>query len=251
MVAILFACQDPGTNSSSENPPQQDSQAVQIMPPDLDTAALVLETAPPRDTSALERRLIKQGLVNFIDYAPEAIIDMKYSTKDNFMAEDVYEDFAECYLQKEVAERLSKAQDLIMAKHPRIRLLIYDCVRPRTVQHKMWEVVKDSYQKKYVAAPGGGGSMHNYGAAVDLGLVHLDTGVVDMGTDFDFFGELAQPRYEEKFVAEGVFSKSQLVNRRIMRAALLEVGFHGILSEWWHFVGFPRDTVRARYKIVE
>ena len=151
----------------------------------------------------------------------------------------------------DVAERLANAQEMIMKDHPRLRLLIFDCVRPRSVQMKMWDIVKGTDQQKYVAFPGGSGSMHNYGAAVDLGLVHLDSGVVDMGTNFDFFGDLAQPRYEDKFAKEGKLTVEQVNNRRILRAAMLQYGFHGILSEWWHFNGFLREEVKERFQIVE
>ena len=72
-----------------------------------------------------------------------------------------------------------------------------------------------------------------------------------MGTPFDFFGDLAQPRYEDRFVKEGKLSQVQVENRRILRWAMIRAGFHGILSEWWHFNAFPREEVKARFGMVE
>ena len=154
-------------------------------------------------------------------------------------------------MHKEVAEKLALLKASIKKKDERLSIIVFDCVRPRSVQYNMWEIVKGTDQQKYVAAPGGSGSMHNYGAAVDLSLIHLDTGYVDMGTPFDFFGDLAQPRYEEQYLKEGKISQDQFNNRRLFRAAMLQAGFHGILSEWWHFNAFPREEVKKKYQIVE
>ena len=62
------------------------------------------------DTSPLERTILSQGLVNIKSVAPEVRLDMKYSTEDNFLKADVYGEFADCYLQKEVAEMLAMAK---------------------------------------------------------------------------------------------------------------------------------------------
>ena len=224
------------------------SDSLSMLEPAIDS---IVEEIQVPDTSVLETTLISQGLVNVLSIVEDIQVEMKYSSMDNFLNEDVYEDYDHCYLQKEVAEKLAKVQSLIKKKNERLSLIVFDCVRPRSVQYKMWEIVKGTDQQKYVAAPGGSGSMHNYGAAVDLSLIHLDTGLVDMGTPFDFFGDKAQPRYEEKYLKQGILSQDQFNNRRLMRAAMLEAGFHGILSEWWHFNAFPREEVKAKYQIVE
>lgn len=227
------------------------------VPPSTDSLLAQVDTPapppppPPPDTSELERTLIAQGLVNIHGLDSSIVVRMMYSTPDNFLGEDVYGDYDHCYLQPGVAQKLAQAEALLREQHPELRLIVFDCVRPRSVQYQMWEIVKGTDQQKYVAAPGGSGSMHNYGAAVDLGLYHVDTGLVDMGTPFDFFGPLAQPRYEAKFLASGELTQAQLNHRAILRTAMKGAGFFGIMSEWWHFVGFGRDEVRRRYTIVE
>ena len=252
LVCLLVACT--GNNNGDRSLSVRDSSELKTEPiENIDSInSAKLSVMPEKvDTTDLERAILKQGLVDIQQLSNEVVVDMKYSTEDNFLNEDVYEDYDKCYLLADVAKRLVQAQDIIMDKHPQLRLLLFDCVRPRSVQYKMWEIVKGTDQQKYVAPPGGTGSMHNYGAAVDLGLTHLDTGIVDMGTPFDFFGELAQPRYEVGFVKSGKLDAVHLSNRRILRAAMLESGFHGILSEWWHFNGFPRKEVKKKYQPVE
>jgi D-alanyl-D-alanine dipeptidase len=114
----------------------------------------------------------------------------------------------------------------------------------------MWDIVKGTDQQQYVASPKAG-SMHNYGASVDLTLATVEGEPLDMGTPFDFFGPLAQPRFEQKYLETGDLTETQVRNRRILRASMMKAGFQGILSEWWHFNAFARDTIKARFKAVE
>lgn len=199
----------------------------------------------------LEQTLRDQGLVNVQELDPSIRVSLAYSTTDNFLKTDVYGDLARCYLQPEVARMLVKASSCIQMKDSAFRLIVFDGVRPLSVQRKMWDIVKGTQQQQYVAAPTGGGGMHNYGCAVDLGLYHVDSGVVDMGTPFDFFGELAQPRYEVKFVQEGKLTQEHLDHRRALRACMIQAGFSGILNEWWHFNAFPKEIVRHNYTIIQ
>ncbi|MEM9932822.1 MAG: M15 family metallopeptidase [Bacteroidota bacterium] len=205
---------------------------------------------PVREMSELEKRLIDQGLVNVLDIDSSFVIDVKYATEDNFMGRVLYGEYDQCYLQPEAAFKLKKAHDVLKRGHPDLRFVLYDCVRPRSVQVEMWELVKGTEQQQYVASPKSG-SIHNFGAAVDLSLIHVDTGLVDMGTPYDYFGRKAQPRYENAFVQEGVLRNEQVRNRRILRAAMLEAEFSGILSEWWHFNAFPNEYVKSTFEIVE
>jgi zinc D-Ala-D-Ala dipeptidase len=241
-LGLLLACQSE-TSTSSNTAARIDTlplvQPNTVVPP------------PPPDTTELERTLIAQGLVNVAQLDSSLVVRMMYSTPDNFLEQDVYGDYDACYLQPAVAEKLVAAEAALLAAHPDLRLILFDCVRPRSVQYQMWEIVKGTPQQNYVAPPGGSGSMHNYGAAVDLGLWHVDTGLVDMGTDFDFFGPLAQPRYETRFLNSGELTQQQIAHRQILRAAMRQSGFQGIMSEWWHFIGFGRAEVRRRYQIVE
>jgi D-alanyl-D-alanine dipeptidase len=114
----------------------------------------------------------------------------------------------------------------------------------------MWDLVKNTSMQPYVANPKWG-SMHNYGAAVDITIVDEQGRRLDMGTPVDYFGRLAQPALEEKFLREGRLTPDQVRNRRLLREVMSDAGFLPISIEWWHFNAFEKSEVRSRYSIVE
>jgi len=177
-------------------------------------------------------------------------VHLAYSTSDNFLNEDVYGELEACYLRREVVEMLTTAQTLLEEKKKGYHLITYDCLRPRSVQYKMWRLVKGTKEEEYVADPEKG-SIHNFGAAVDVSIVDQGGNPLDMGTPFDYFGDLAQPRYEDRFLKEGLLTHTQLENRRLLRTVMEEAGFQTIPEEWWHFNAFSPEEVKRRYTIVE
>ena len=177
-------------------------------------------------------------------------IHLAYSTSDNFLHEDVYADLEECYLRREVVEMLTATQTLLEKIKKGYQLIVYDCLRPRSVQYKMWRLVKGTGKEEYVADPEKG-SIHNFGAAVDVSIVDQDGNLLDMGTPFDYFGDLAQPRYEDRFLKDGLLTEKQIENRRLLRTVMEEAGFQTIPDEWWHFNAFSPGEVKRRYAIVE
>lgn len=212
-------------------------------------AAKVLAAQTPA-LQDLEAQLKRHGLVDIRRQDRSIRVELKYSTVDNFMGEDVYGDLERCYLQRDVAEMLVRAQMLLRKQRPGFSLKVFDGARPRRVQRIMWDLVKGTEQQKYVASPESG-SIHNYGSAVDLTIAD-DQGVdLDMGTPYDFLGELAQPRYEERFLQEGKLTREQAGNRRLLRNIMSAAGFASIPNEWWHFDAFSRTEVKRRYKIIE
>jgi D-alanyl-D-alanine dipeptidase len=207
-----------------------------------------------RNPSPIEKKMLQLGLVDILSIDPSLIIDLKYSTRDNFLGEDVYADLETCYLQREVAHMLREAHNNLKRQYPRYRFIIYDGARPRSVQKKMWKMVKNRL-RRYVASPSVG-SNHNFGAAVDLSIVEINDGrrdhrLLDMGTTYDYFGPLSQPRYEKRFLKAGLLSEAQIKNRRILRGAMMSAGFKMINVEWWHFNAFSSKEIRKRYQIIE
>ncbi len=188
-----------------------------------------------------------EDVVDITQVNSRILVNLVYSTNNNFLHEDVYGDLTTCFLRKEAAEKLDKAQSLLEKKKKGFKLIVYDGLRPRNVQYKMWRFVK---QPEYVAPPEAG-SIHNFGAAVDLSMVDDRGALLDMGTPFDYFGDLAQPRYEKRLLKEGKLTKKQVKNRELLRDVMQEAGFQVMHSEWWHFDAFPSDEVKRRYKIVE
>ncbi|MCF7808105.1 MAG: M15 family metallopeptidase [Candidatus Marinimicrobia bacterium] len=198
----------------------------------------------------LERRMLSQGLVNIHSLAPDILVDLKYSSHDNFLNTDTYGELETCYLQPKAANMLRIAQGLLKADNPELTLLVYDGARPRSVQREMWKLVVNTPQQGYVANPDRG-SVHNYGCAVDLTIASNDGIPLDMGTPFDFFGDLAQPRYEDRFVASGKLTRLQIANRKLLRDVMIRAGFKTISNEWWHFNAVPVKVARSTYGIVE
>lgn len=175
--------------------------------------------------------------------------DIKYATEDNFFGKKVYP-VARCLLRREVAQMVVKAQKWLDANAPGYVLLFKDCYRPNHVQHVLWDAVKGTKKARYVANPNTKtGSIHSYGAAVDLTLAGPDGKEVDMGTAYDHLGKLAEPRHEEKFLAEGKLTKKQVEQRRRLRKAMTKGGgFRIIRNEWWHFNAAPSKVIRKRYQ---
>ena len=72
-------------------------------------------------------------------------------------------------------------------------------------------------------------SSHSRGSTIDLTLLDMKSGKeVDMGSPFDFFGEISHPDYK------GI-TEEQFENRMILRNAMVRNGFMPIDCEWWHF----------------
>ena len=210
------------------------------------------------DAQSFEAAMQKQGLVDVQKVDPTIQVELKYSTTDNFVGKDVYGNLTRAYMQPMAARKLAKASQYLQAHHPNLRLLVYDAARPRQAQWNLWNALPnlpERERRKYVADPREG-SIHNYGCAVDLTVATEDgrSGApdpLDMGTKYDFFGELAYPSREAALLKAGKLTRQQLDNRHILRTAMLQGGFTHIEYEWWHFNALSRAKAKAMYKIVE
>ena len=163
----------------------------------------------------------QSDFVRLKDLSSDFVYELKYATPDNFLKQAVY-DCGECYLRKNTAEALVKANKAFIQLGYRIKL--FDCYRPLSVQKKMWKILPGTH---YVANPAKG-SKHNRGAAVDLTLVDAQGKELNMGTPFDFFGKEAHHTYTEH-------SKEVLENRKLLKETLNKYNFKSIYSEWWHY----------------
>jgi len=248
----LFLCLLAGCQSGGQEQDTRSTKATkpQGAPTRKDTSAIMKEEITDFDT--LAQQLDEEGLVRLQDVDPSLIVDLRYSTTDNFTGMDVYGPFDEAFLQPEPAEMLARANQFLKESRPGHTLYVYDAVRPRSVQRILWDTLDMPIDKKdnYVADPDLG-SIHNFGAAVDLTIAGPDKKPVDMGTDFDYFGELAYPIHEERMLQEGRLTQVQLDNRRLLRDVMTRAGFTTINSEWWHFNAMSRSEAAKRYGIVE
>ncbi|MEM7035544.1 MAG: M15 family metallopeptidase, partial [Bacteroidota bacterium] len=169
------SCDSSAESEGNTTSTQNDSLSQDTLP--VDTP--IPPPPPPKPMSEYERTMIDSGLINIQECIPGILIDLKYSTEDNFVHTDVYGDLETCYLREEAAEKLKKAQALLKEIHPDYSLLVYDGCRPHRVQAHMWEVLDVPYKRNYLAPPWEG-SVHNYGCAVDLTVADSTGTALDM-----------------------------------------------------------------------
>ncbi len=177
-------------------------------------------------------------------------VDLRYASTNNFLSENIYSSFDRALLHPEAFEGFKIASQKLAEIRPGWNFLVFDALRPRSMQRRLFEKVRGTPQQIYVMDPDLG-SVHNYGFAIDLSCLDKDGAEVDMGTGFDAFVDLSHPKFEEKFLALGQLSQRQLENRKVLRSAMSEGGYSGIPHEWWHFNGHPTDYVRKHYEIFE
>jgi D-alanyl-D-alanine dipeptidase len=181
----------------------------------------------------------------------EIQIDLKYTTSANFLGEKLYSKIDKAYLQKDVAERLARVQNAVQQAHPGYKLLIYDALRPVTVQQKMWAAL-DSLppveRAKFVSNPKNL-SLHNMGAAIDLTILDARGKPLDMGAGFDDIRHIAYPIYEDSFLRMGQLTPRQVQNRKLLRSAMQAQGFRQLPTEWWHYNACSRDEAKSKYKV--
>tara|TARA_B110000014_G_C20104682_1_gene580639 strand:+ start:350 stop:1108 length:759 start_codon:yes stop_codon:yes gene_type:complete len=195
----------------------------------------------------------KSGLVNILKIDPSLKVNLKYSSEDNFMKKDVYGCLENCYLQPDVAEKLKMAQLYLKAENKDLSLLIWDGTRPRSVQKHMWNLLDmpDNEKVNFVSDPKFG-SLHNFGAAIDLTIYDLkDEKLLDMGTEYDHFGVLAWPIKEKEMLKQKRLDQNQINNRQLLRKVMSKAGFYNLKTEWWHFNSLSRSAAAKKYSIIE
>jgi D-alanyl-D-alanine dipeptidase len=163
------------------------------------------------------------GLVDVRTVVPDAIIDLRYATSNNFVGVPMYPPDARCLVKESMAPGLAAAAE---ALRPAGDVLVFwDCYRPHDVQVRMFEAVPDP---DWVARPGAYARSHEAGLSVDVTLAR-DGALLDMGTDFDEFSPRANA-----YATEGVSAAAQ-VNRARLRDAMKAGGLTVYKGEWWHF----------------
>lgn len=162
----------------------------------------------------------RDDLVDVAPLIPDAVLDLRYATTDNFTGERLYPR-AVCKLRYAVAEQLVVAAKALRAQHRRI--VLWDCYRPASVQRVLWKHRPDP---KYVADPKVG-SVHSRGAAVDLGLADETGALVALPTAYD----AATPDAARTRALDGDHGREA----RTLDAAMTAAGFVGLPTEWWHY----------------
>ncbi len=254
LLFFIFSC-----NSASETP-KRNTLPKQI---DNDTtlpSTLILpdtqKVAPfekPTFSCQWDTYLLNQGLINIQTIDSSIWVKLMYSTEDNFMHKDVYGCLENCYLQPDVAARLVLSQQKLQTINSSLSLLLFDGLRPRLIQQYMWDILDMPIHEKtkFVSNPKRG-SLHNFGAAVDITIVDKTTGQeLDMGTPYDYIGVKAWPSKEKSMLKDHILTQQQVDNRILLRRVLKEGLFFNIQTEWWHFNACYRDKAKELYHIIE
>jgi zinc D-Ala-D-Ala dipeptidase len=207
----------------------------------------------PRDTSYLEYLFKNHQLIDILELDTSIKVDLRYASTNNFLGRGFYDGLRKAYFPCEVAIKICNAQYLLKQVNNNYSLLILDAVRPLHIQQMMWDSLnlKPDLKRNYLASPQST-SLHNYGCAVDLTIVDLETAQeLDMGTAFDFFGKLSQPVYEGHFLKTKELSTQAHQNRLLLRKIMRLAKFNAINSEWWHFSAFSKTYAAANFELVK
>lgn len=159
------------------------------------------------------------GLVDVRTVIPDAVIDLRYATTDNFVGQRLYPPGAPCLVHESMVPGLLAAAAALRPE----TLVFWDCYRPHEVQVRMFEVVPNP---NWVARPGAYARSHEAGRSVDVTIAGAD-----MGTGFDDF----TPR-SLAYATEGISPTAQ-ANRARLREAMKAGGLTVYSGEWWHFDG--------------
>ncbi|WP_409370736.1 M15 family metallopeptidase [Mycolicibacterium sediminis] len=167
------------------------------------------------------------GLIDVRSVVPDARIDLRYATADNFVGIQLYPSDARCLVHESLADGLAVAARQLRAQGQ--VLVFWDCYRPHDVQVRMFEAVPNP---NWVARPTESARSHEAGRSVDVTMADGHYGwPADMGTGFDDF----TPR-SLAYATDGV-TAAQQANRAVLRDAMVAGGFAVYPGEWWHFDG--------------
>ena len=205
-----------------------------------------------QEVGAIDRKMIEYGLVDIHSLDSTILVNLKYSSAENFVGADMYGDLERAYLEPKFAERVIEAQRLLKQRRPDLTLLIYDAARPLSIQRRMHQAVAGTELESFVA-DGTRGGRHNYGVAVDLTIATIDGTPLDMGAEFDEFGPASSVKgtpdtsdattrtiyvyrdYVNSLVNSGVVDVEAARNRLLLIEVMCEAGLVPYRREWWHF----------------
>ena len=182
------------------------------------------------------------GFVLLSDYVPGILQEIRYFSTYNFIGDriDGYEEPC-ALLTKEAARALKSVSNQLNVQG--YRLKVFDAYRPsNAVQHfVLWGIEDTDIRMKYCFYPDlmkqelfskgyiASRSSHSRGSTIDLTLLDMASGKeVDMGSPFDFFGEVSHPDCR-------TITEEQFENRMLLQKVMLRHGFEPIDCEWWHF----------------
>lgn len=190
----------------------------------------------------LSAQLLPEGFVFLDEEIPNIRVELRYATKKNFTGKIVegYYSKKKVIGTKALSKALTKIQEKLHSKG--LGLKIYDAYRPQRAVNEFlsWSKnPKDTINKQvyypqipkerlfelgYIAAKSG----HSRGSTIDLTLIRLNGDVLDMGGEWDYFGEKSHFNFKN-------LNKTQKNNRKFLREIMKSENFIPYDNEWWHF----------------
>ena len=208
--------------------------------------------SPPRDTSYLEHVFAGYDLVNIATMDSTIEVDLRYADTANFVRTNLYDGLRYAYMTCDLAIKLCNAQYHLRRHDSTLTLVVLDAARPLHLQQIMWDSLNllPEVKRKYLTPPEVT-SLHNYGCAVDVTLRRRgEKASLDMGSRFDQFDSLSQPRFEKRFAADSILSRQVLENRSLLRHVMAYAGLRDITTEWWHFSLCRKEEAARKYPLI-
>lgn len=201
----------------------------------------------------INKKLEEFGLVDIKRLAPEIISDIRYSTTNNFTGKVLYSEPFGLYAVYPLAKAITDICMWLKKNIPDYRIVLFDAARPISVQKAMFEMVKGTASEPYIADPNGKikGGFHNYGLAVDMSLADSSGKLLDMGTDYDFFGEEAHSFTELSLLEKGKISPAVFANRLLLYSVACRFGLLPHPKEWWHFQLSYAEESKKPYPLLD
>lgn len=195
------------------------------------TDPMQADTTPPQ--GIVQPEPADEDFVKVKSYIPDIIIDLRYSTDNNFTGQTIY-GFNDVWLRYGTVKKLMLVQEEL--KQSGLYLKIWDGFRPPSAQFKLWDICPDP---TYVSDPNNGFSSHSRGNTVDITLAFADGTELVMPTGFDDFTKLADRDYSD-------CSQEAAANAVFLEQVMQRYGFRPYSGEWWHYTdtqSYPVDEI--------
>ena len=213
---------------------------------------------------------VPKSFINIVKVNPKIQVELRYATEWNFVGHKISGYNAnKCYLAKESADALGKAQSLLEGSG--YSILVFDCYRPKRAVQEFMDWTKNSadqkmktvfYQseKKEILIERGyisNRSGHSRGSTVDLTLVKTN---IDRENPYRAPGLLHREEFKDcraqeniettgqldmgttfdcfsemSYTQDSTISKQASSNRKKLLQVMEQVGFKNYSKEWWHF----------------
>ena len=136
-------------------------------------SAAAAHAAPQPAVPPVSPQATAAGFVDVRSVVPDAVVDLRYATANNFVGVPLYPAGARCLVHESLAPGLRAAAAALRAQGA--TLVFWDCYRPHEVQVRMFEAVPNP---AWVAKPGSYARSHESGRSVDVTIAQAGQAAV-------------------------------------------------------------------------